>query len=100
VFSTTLGSVEGKARLLRGDPASELARLKGEPGKDIAVGGAGLAAGLLNAGLIDECRLFISPVVLGGGTRFFPPLDGPRGFELLRTRTFAGGVVYLRYACA
>jgi dihydrofolate reductase len=98
VFSTTLDSVEGNARLARGDPASEVAHLKAQPGKDIAVGGAGLAASLLQAGLIDECRLFVSPVLLGGGTSFFPPLDSRQELELAETRTFGERVVYLRYA--
>ena len=100
VFSTSLDSVEGNARLVRGDPASELARLKAEPGGDIEVGGAGLAAGLITAGLVDECRVFVSPVLLGGGTRFFPALESRQQFELVETRTFGGGVVYLRYARA
>jgi dihydrofolate reductase len=73
-------------------------RLKAQPGKDIRVGGAGLAAGLMNAGLLDECPLSVSPVLLGGGTHFFPPRDMRQEFELVQTRTFGGGVVYVRYA--
>lgn len=100
VFSTTLDTVEGNARLVRGDPASEVARLKAQPGKDIAVGGAWLAAGLMQAGLIDECRLFVSPVLVGGGTSFFGPLDSRQYFQLAETRTFSERVVYLRYTRA
>jgi dihydrofolate reductase len=98
VFSTTLDSVEGNARLVKDGAAEEVARLKAEPGKDLAVGGAGLASTFIRAGLVDEFRLFISPVVLGGGTPYFPPLDERIELELLETRTFASRVVYVRYA--
>jgi dihydrofolate reductase len=47
--------------------------------------------------LVDEYRLFVSPVILGAGTRFFPSLDRPLDLELLETRTFGSRVVYLRY---
>jgi dihydrofolate reductase len=97
VFSTSLQSVVGNARLLRGDPAAELERQRTEPGLDIAVGGAGLAASLTQRGLIDEYRLFINPVVAGGGTPFFAPLPSPVTLELLETQTFGSRVIYQRY---
>jgi dihydrofolate reductase len=97
VFSTTLETVEGNARLAEGGVADEVARLKGQPGKDLAVGGAGLAAACAKLGLIDEYRLFVSPVVLGGGTPYFPALDERIDLELVETRTFGSRVVYLRY---
>jgi dihydrofolate reductase len=97
VFSTTLGSVEGNARLVRDGVAHEVARLKAEPGEPLAVGGAGLAATLTRLGLIDEYRPFVSPVVLGGGTPYLPALDEPIHLELVETRTFGSRVVYLRY---
>ncbi|MFL5906310.1 MAG: dihydrofolate reductase family protein [Solirubrobacterales bacterium] len=97
VFSTTLQRVEGNARLASGDAAEEVAKLKEEPGKDLAVGGAGLASTLIKLGLVDEYRLFVSPVVLGGGTPYFPALDEQVNLELLETRTFGSRVVYLRY---
>jgi dihydrofolate reductase len=100
VFSTTLDRVEGNARLATGTPEEELARLREEVPGDIAVGGAGLAAGLMRQGLIDEFQIFVAPAVVGGGTPFFPPLDGLIDLELLETRTFGGGIVYLRYARA
>jgi dihydrofolate reductase len=96
VFSTTLERVEGNWRLARGGLAEEVAALKEQPGGDIGVGGAGLAAGLLELDLVDELRLFVSPVVLGGGTRFFPALDRRLDYELAETRTFASRVVYVR----
>ena len=98
VFSRTLNAVEGNARLVRDGLAEEAARLKREPGKDLAVGGAGLAASLTRLGLIDEYRMFVSPVVLGAGTPYFPPLEQTIDLELLETRTFGSRVVYLRYA--
>jgi dihydrofolate reductase len=98
VFSTTLDSVEGNARLLKGGAVEEVARLKQEPGDALAVGGAGLASTLVRAGLVDEYRLFVYPVVLGAGTPFFPPLDQPIELELLESRTFGSRVQYLRYA--
>ena len=97
VFSGTLETVVGNTRLVRDGTAEEVARLKEEPGKDLGVGGAGLAAGLMELGLIDEFRPFVIPVVLGGGTPFFPALDEKVDLELVETRTFGGRVVYLRY---
>jgi dihydrofolate reductase len=96
VFSRTLDSVEGNAALVRGDVAEEVARLKEQPGRDLSVGGAGLASTCMRLGLIDEYRLFVSPVVVGGGTPFFPALDERIELELVETRTFGSRVVYLR----
>jgi dihydrofolate reductase len=97
VFSKTLEKVEGNARLVTGDAAEEVARLKEQPGKPLAVGGAGLASTFIKLGLIDEYRLFVSPVVLGAGTPYFPALDERIKLELVETRTFGSRVVYLRY---
>ncbi len=97
VFSRTLEKVEGNARLVRSGAAEEVARLKEQPGKDLAVGGAGLASTFMRLGLIDEYRLFVSPVVLGGGTPYFPALDERIDLELVETRTFGSRVVYVRY---
>jgi dihydrofolate reductase len=97
VFSRTLDAVEGNATLARGGIAEEVAALKRQPGKDVGVGGAGLASAFVELDLVDEYRLFVSPVVLGGGTPFFPPTQRRLELELLETRTFASRVVYLRY---
>jgi dihydrofolate reductase len=97
VFSKTLEKVEGNARLVRESVAEEVAKLKEQPGKDLAVGGAGLASTFMELGLIDEYRLFVSPVVLGGGTPYFPALDERINLELVETRTFGSRVVYVRY---
>jgi dihydrofolate reductase len=97
VFSKTLEKVEGNARLVRDDVAKEVAKLKEEPGKELAVGGAGLASNLMKLGLIDEYRLFVNPVVLGGGTPYFPALDERINLKLVETQTFGSRVVYVRY---
>jgi dihydrofolate reductase len=97
VLSTTLERVEGNASLVRDGFAEEVARLKEEPGGDLAVGGAGLAAGCIEQGLVDEYQPFVYPVVLGGGTPFLPALDERIDLELVETRTFGSRVVYLRY---
>jgi dihydrofolate reductase len=97
VFSTTLESVVGNTRLATGGVGEEVLRLKEQPGKDIAVGGAGLARACMELGLIDEWRLFVSPVLLGGGTPYFPTLDEKVNLELVETKTFGSRVAYLRY---
>ena len=97
VFSKTLEKVEGNARLVRDGVADEVAKLKEQPGKDLAVGGAGLASTFIKLGLIDEYRLFVSPVVLGGGTPYFPAVDERINLELVETRSFGSRVVYVRY---
>jgi dihydrofolate reductase len=96
VFSTTLERVEGNTTLAQGTIAAEVARLKAQPGKDLAVGGAGLASAFIAEGLVDEFGLFVYPVVVGGGTPFFPP-DQRIDLELVETRTFSSRVVYMRY---
>ena len=76
VFSRTLEKVEGNARLAGDGVAEEVAKLKEQPGKDLAVGGAGLASTFIKLGLVDEYRLFVSPVVLGGGTPLLSAAGG------------------------
>lgn len=98
VFSRTLSAVEGRARLASGGPAEEIERLRAEPGEgEIAIGGATLAAQASDAGLIDEYRAMVYPVLVGGGTPFFPRDEHRLDLELVETRTFASKVVYLRH---
>jgi dihydrofolate reductase len=98
VFSRTLDSVAGTARLATRDLAAEVARLRDQPGEGVvSIGGAGLAAAAIGEDLIDEYRQFVNPVILGGGTPYFPPLAKPLDLRLTESRTFSAGVVYLRY---
>jgi dihydrofolate reductase len=97
VFSTTLESVVGNTRLAREGVGEEVSRLREQSGKDIAVGGAGLARACMELGLIDEWRLFVSPVLLGGGTPYFPLSESEINLQLIETHTFGSRVVYLRY---
>ncbi len=98
VFSTTLSEVEGNARLVTSDAAAEIARLKAQDGGRMRVAGASLGGVALRAGLVDELEVVTHPVLIGGGAPFFPSLDRWVQFDLLETRTFAGGVVLSRYA--
>jgi dihydrofolate reductase len=97
VFSRTLGSVQGNARLARASVAEEVAAALEASGKDVAIGGAGLAAEAIELGLVDELHMFRHPVVVGGGTRFLPPVTGDVPLDLIETRTFGSRVIYERY---
>ncbi|GAB3887593.1 dihydrofolate reductase family protein [Microbispora bryophytorum] len=101
VFSTTLSTVQGNARLASGGLAEEIERLRAEPGEsEIAIGGATLAAEAAALGLIDEYRARVYPVLVGGGIPFFPRRERQVDLELVETRTFSSQVVYLRYRVA
>ncbi|WP_137873745.1 dihydrofolate reductase family protein [Rhodococcus sp. Q] len=96
VFSTTLTEVQGNARLLPGGLVEEIERLRAEPGDgEIAIGGAGLAAGA--ASLIDEYKIRVFPVLVGGGIPFFARDERRVDLDLLENRT-VGKVLYFRYA--
>lgn len=97
VFSKSLDKVEWNSRLVRGDIAAEIEKLKALPGKDLGLSGAILASTLLQLGLIDEYQLFVNPVVLGGGNSLFQQLNETVKLRLIETRTFSSGVVYLRF---
>ncbi len=98
VFSTTLSAVQGNARLASGGLAEEIERLRAEPERgDIAIGGATLAAEAAALGLIDEYRARVYPVLVGGGIPFFPHSRHRVSLELVETRSFSSGVVYLRH---
>jgi dihydrofolate reductase len=100
VFSRTLDSVQGNARLADASLAEEVAAALGATDKDVSIGGAGLAAAAFELGLVDELRLFRYPVVVGGGTPFLPPVTEDVPLDLIETRTFGSRVIYERYGRA
>ena len=101
VFSTTLSAVQGHARLASAGLAEEIERLRAEPGEgDIAIGGATLAVQAAASGLIDEYRVVVHPVLVGGGISYFPQRERRVDLELVETRIFGSGIVYLRYRVA
>jgi dihydrofolate reductase len=97
VFSRTLDSVQGNARLAEASVAEEVAAALDATDKDVSIGGAGLAAAVIELGLVDELRMFRHPVVVGGGTPFLPPVTGDVRLDLVETRTFGSRVIYERY---
>ncbi|MGY1668062.1 dihydrofolate reductase family protein [Geodermatophilus sp. SYSU D00696] len=97
VFSSTIGAVDGNARLVTGDAVTEITRLKSEDGGPMDVGGATLAAVAMRARLVDEYALVTHPVLVGGGTPLFTALDDRVDLTLVETRTFPGGVLLTRY---
>jgi dihydrofolate reductase len=98
VYSRTLDTVAAaRTRIERDFDPEAVRQLKADASSDISVGGAELAAHAFRAGLVDECHLFLVPVIVGGGKRALP--DGVSvGFELLDERRFENGFVFLRYA--
>ena len=98
VFSSTLEKVEWhNSRLVRGDAAAEVARLKQQPGKDIvSFGGARLAQELVRLGLVDEYQLMLNPVILGQGLPLFKDGGARQVLKLVSSGTFDGAVA-LRY---
>jgi dihydrofolate reductase len=97
VFSRTLDRVQGNARLATASVAEEVAAVLAATDKDVEIGGAGLAGQAIEAGLVDELRLFRYPILLGGGTPGLPPVTENVPLELVETRTFASQVIYERY---
>jgi dihydrofolate reductase len=97
VFSRTLDSVQGNARLAEASLAEEAAAALDATDKGVAIGGAGLAAVAVELGLVDELRMFRNPVIVGGGTPFLPPVTEDVPLDLIETRTFGSRVIYERY---
>ena len=99
VFSNTLEqAVWQHSRLVRGRAEDEVARLKGEAGGDMMIFGSGvLVSSLARAGLIDDYRLFVVPIVLGAGKPQFADMDGRLAMKLMETKTFGSGMVALWY---
>jgi dihydrofolate reductase len=100
VFSSTLSEVTTPRTRLAPRFDAELVReLKESSRRDLSIGGAAVAAAALRAGLVDEIGMYVTPVVVGGGTRLLP--DGIRlDLELVEERRFGNGVVLLRYTVA
>jgi dihydrofolate reductase len=97
VFSRTLKSVEwNNTTLLRSNLQEEIVKLKGQPGKNISVGGLNIASQLAQSGLIDEYRFLIQPIVAGKGPRLFES-GKDLNLELIGSKTFRSGVVELHY---
>jgi dihydrofolate reductase len=98
VFSTTLTEVRGNARLMSGGLIEEVERLRAEPGEGyIAVGGPELTHQLAAADLVDEYRIRVLPVLVGGGRPLFPQEGRRTNLELVESRTFSNGFVYLHH---
>ncbi|WP_327351267.1 dihydrofolate reductase family protein [Streptomyces sp. NBC_01304] len=96
VFSDTLREVPAGVQLVRSDEAvATVERLKRDSEGDLDLGGAGLAASLLD--LVDEFRLYVMPVLVGGGKPYYPVGAGQLRLRLAEQRSFASGAVYLRY---
>jgi dihydrofolate reductase len=98
VYSRTLRAVStDRTRLEREFDADAIGRMKAAAERDLTVGGPGLAAHAIRAGIVDELHLFVTPVVVGGGTRSLPE-DLHLELGLVDERRFGSGTVYLRYA--
>jgi dihydrofolate reductase len=98
VFSRTLERADWNATVVREVVAEEVEALKAQPGGDMFVGGADLAASFMRLDLIDEFRLNLVPVVLGRGRPLFPALDAKVDLRLVESHAWGNGVVSLRYA--
>lgn len=98
VYSRTLARADGHATIVREVVPAEVMRLKAQPGGDLLLGGAGLAATFRRLDLIDEYRLYVHPIILGKGRALFRPSERALPLRLAETRAFGNGVVLLRYA--
>jgi dihydrofolate reductase len=97
VFSRTLKATDwANSTIISGDFATEVARVKQRPGRDIALfAGAGLATSFMRLGLIDEYRLLVNPILLGRGTPLFQGGYDRMKLDLVQTRTFGSGAILL-----
>jgi dihydrofolate reductase len=97
VYSKTLEAVSSARTRIERDFDQDVVReMKTSAGRDITVGGPNLAAHAFKAGLVDECHLFLAPVIVGGGTQSLPS-NVRLKLELIDERRFGNGMVYLRY---
>lgn len=97
VFSRTLDHADWNTTVVRDVVPDQIAVLKAQPGGDLALSGADLAASFMRYDLIDEYRLYVHPVLIGRGKPLFPDTDTRTSLRFLDTRSFGNGVVRLRY---
>jgi dihydrofolate reductase len=97
VYSNKLDHVDWNATVVRDVVPAEVLKLKEQPGGNLALGGANVAAAFMGYDLIDEYRLYVHPVLIGRGKRLFEPSDAKVDLRLAETRSFDSGVVLLRY---
>ncbi len=97
VYSQTLERADWNTTVVRDVVPAEVVELKAQPGGNLALGGADLAAAFMRHDLVDEYRLYIHPTILGAGRPLFPPTQTKVDLRLVETRTFGNGVVLLRY---
>jgi len=97
VYSRTLEHADWNAIVVRDVVVEDVMELKAQPGGDLALGGVDIAAAFMRDDLIDEYRLYVHPVVIGGGKPLFQASDTKTDLQLAETRPFGNGVVLLRY---
>jgi len=97
VFSTTLEQVGDTCRLVRDNVEAEVTTMKEDDGGDLFVSGPGLASTLARLDLIDEYRAMVCPALVGGGKSYLPGVEDPILLNLVETRGFESGALYLRY---
>jgi dihydrofolate reductase len=99
IFSKTLSEVEwNNSKLVKGNIAEEIRKMKEEPGKDMVIFGSGsIVSALTRLGLIDEYRIIVNPVILGKGNPLFKGLQDKLNLELLKTQKLKSGVVIFYY---
>jgi dihydrofolate reductase len=97
VFSKTLQRADWNTTVVRDLVPEEIQKLKAQPGGDLALGGADLAAAFRRHDLIDEYRIYVHPIAIGQGKPLFQRSDARINLRLAETRTFTNGVVLLRY---
>ena len=98
VYSRTLAKADWNTGVVGEVVAEDVVRLKEQPGGDLALGGANLAAAFRRLGLIDEYRIYVHPVLIGRGRPLFAETDAMTPLRLMESRAFGNGVVLLRYA--
>ncbi|MFF3329072.1 dihydrofolate reductase family protein [Streptomyces sp. NPDC002888] len=97
VYSRTLQHADWNTTIVRDVVPEEVRALKEQPGGDLALGGADIAAAFLRHDLVDEFRVYVHPVLVGDGKPLFPRTSTPTSLRLAQSRTFGNGVVLLRY---